>query len=76
MTSITDEDFEQLLSEFEQESVHLEMRDAYGTSVELPHMAQWAAGEPDGLQWLTSTCSTTGWSSSFTTQETAWAQTR
>ncbi len=24
------------------DAIHLEMRDAYGTAVELPHMAQWA----------------------------------
>jgi hypothetical protein len=38
--------------------LHLEMRDAYGTEVELPHMAQWAAGEPDDLAWLDDWCAT------------------
>jgi hypothetical protein len=56
--SITSEDFEQLLTSFEQQAVHLETRDAYGTAVELPHMAKWAAGEPDDLQWLEGWCET------------------
>ena len=34
------------------------MRDAYGTAVELPHMAKWAAGEPDDLEWLQGWCAT------------------
>ena len=48
--------FGALLSTFEREAIHLEMRDAYGTAVELPHMAKWAAGEPDDLQWLEGWC--------------------
>jgi hypothetical protein len=56
--SITDEEFERLLVSFERESVHLETRDAYGTAVELPHLAKWAAGEPDDLEWLQDWCST------------------
>jgi hypothetical protein len=32
--------------------VHLETRDAYGTEVELPHMATWRRGEPDDFAWL------------------------
>jgi len=32
--------------------VHLETRDAYGTEVELPHMAKWRRGEPDDHAWL------------------------
>ncbi|MGH3923536.1 MAG: DUF6879 family protein, partial [Pseudonocardiaceae bacterium] len=32
--------------------VHLETRDAYGTEVELPHMAKWRRGEPDDFAWL------------------------
>jgi hypothetical protein len=43
VTSITDKAFDTLLSTFEREAIHLEMRDAYGTTVELPHMARWAA---------------------------------
>jgi hypothetical protein len=58
VTSITDNDFEQLLSEFDRESIHLETRDAYGTEVELPYMAKWAAGEPDDLEWLQGWCNT------------------
>ena len=56
MTSITEEAFDRLLPTFERETIHLEMRDAYGTAVELPHMAKWAAGEPDDLQWLEGLC--------------------
>ncbi len=58
VTSITDEELDGLLSEFEHEAVHLETRDAYGTMVELPHMAKWTAGEPDDLHWLQGWCST------------------
>ena len=36
------------------------MRDAYGTAVELPYMAKWAAGEPDDLQWLRGWCTMLG----------------
>ncbi|MVU78245.1 hypothetical protein GPX89_13450 [Nocardia sp. ET3-3] len=57
MASITDDEFERLLLAFEREAVHLETRDAYGTAVELPHMAQWAAGEFDDLEWLQDWCS-------------------
>lgn len=58
MASITDEEFNRLLSVFEREALHLETRDAYGTAVELPHMAKWAAGEWDDLKWLQAWCST------------------
>jgi hypothetical protein len=58
MTSITDVEFDCLLRSFEHSSDHLETRDAYGTAVELPHMAQWAAGEPDDLGWLQDWCRT------------------
>lgn len=58
MASITSDEFEQLLRSFERESIHLETRDAYGTAVELPHMAKWAAGEADDLEWLQDWCST------------------
>lgn len=53
-----DEDFDRLLCEFERKSIHLETRDAYGTAVELPHMAKWAGGEPDDLEWLQGWCAT------------------
>lgn len=57
MTPVSDSDFDELLrSGFDREAVHLEMRDAYGTAVELPHMAKWLAGEPDDLQWLQGWC--------------------
>ncbi|MFI9386366.1 DUF6879 family protein [Kutzneria sp. NPDC052558] len=57
MASITDREFDELLaSGFVREAVHLETRDAYGTAVELPHMAQWVAGEPDDLAWLDGWC--------------------
>lgn len=59
MTPVTDEEFGELLrSGFGHEAVHLEMRDEYGTAVELPHMARWAAGEPDDLEWLQGWCVT------------------
>jgi hypothetical protein len=58
VTSISDEQFEGLLTGFEREAVHLETRDAYGTAVELPHMAKWAAREPDDLEWLQGWCAT------------------
>ncbi|MFI5720685.1 DUF6879 family protein [Nocardia sp. NPDC051750] len=57
MNSISDDEFERLLADFGASSVHLETRDAYGTEVELPHMAQWAAGELDDLEWLQGWCS-------------------
>lgn len=57
MTPVSDERFDELLkSGFDGEMVHLETRDAYGTAVELPHMARWAAGEPDNLEWLQGWC--------------------
>lgn len=58
MPSIGEGDFDHLFRSFESESIHLETRDAYGTAVELPHMAQWAAGEPDDLAWLDDWCAT------------------
>jgi hypothetical protein len=59
VTPVTDEEFEELLQTgFDHEAVHLEMRDAYGTAVELPYMAKWAAGEPDDLNWLQGWCTT------------------
>jgi hypothetical protein len=54
---VSDEEFDELLrSGFDRETVHLETRDAYGTAVELPYMAKWAAGEPDDLGWLQGWC--------------------
>jgi hypothetical protein len=57
MDSITDEEFDRLLVSFDREAIHLETRDSYGTAVELPHMAKWANGEPDDLEWLQAWCS-------------------
>ncbi|MEQ4304605.1 DUF6879 family protein [Plantactinospora sp. B6F1] len=56
MTSISEDEFERLLVSFERDAIHLETRDAYGTAVELPYMAKWAAGEPDDLTWLEGWC--------------------
>jgi hypothetical protein len=57
VTPVTDDEFQELLLRgFERETVHLETRDAYGTAVELPYMARWAAGEPDDLEWLQGWC--------------------
>jgi hypothetical protein len=58
MTSIGDSEFDRLLTEFDTEAVHLETRDAYGTAIELPYMAKWAAGEHDDLSWLQGWCAT------------------
>jgi Family of unknown function (DUF6879) len=56
MEQISDEEFDKLLATFDRELVHLETRDAYGTAVELPHMAKWASGETDDLEWLQGWC--------------------
>ena len=57
MTPVSQAEFQDLLERgFGREAAHLETRDAYGTAVELPHMARWAAGEPDDLQWLQGWC--------------------
>jgi hypothetical protein len=59
VTPVTDEEFDELLHRgFEREALHLEMRDAYRTAVELAHMAKWASGEPDDLEWLQDWCAT------------------
>ncbi|MEV6526661.1 DUF6879 family protein [Longispora sp. NPDC051575] len=56
MIAITDEQFGDLVAGFDDNFIHLETRDAYGTTVELPHMAKWAAGEHDDLEWLQDWC--------------------
>ena len=56
MASITDIEFDHLLATFSREAIHLEMRDAYGTTIELPYLAKWEVGEPDDLQWLQDWC--------------------
>jgi hypothetical protein len=53
---LTYEEFTALFTRFDREAIHLEMRDSYGTAVELPHMAKWAAGEADDLEWLRPWC--------------------
>jgi hypothetical protein len=53
---ITYDEFQDLLSSVKRSAVHLETRDSYGTETELPHMAKWAAGEPDDLEWLQGWC--------------------
>jgi hypothetical protein len=58
VTPISEVDLDHLLRTFERDSLHLETRDAYGTAVELPHMARWAAGESDDLTWLDDWCNT------------------
>jgi hypothetical protein len=56
MAAISDDEFDTLLTTFTDESLHLETRDAYGTAIELPHLARWQAGEPDDLEWLQGWC--------------------
>ena len=56
MAHLTVAEFEEAIRRFDKESVHLELRDSYGTEVELPHMAAWAAGEPDDLEWMQPWC--------------------
>lgn len=58
MQQISYEEMQQLVKSIKRSAVHLESRDAYGTVTELPHMAKWAAGEPDDLQWLEGWCDT------------------
>ncbi len=58
MPSISEAEFGRLLETFGRESLHLEMRDAYGTETELPYMAAWSRGEPDDLAWLAGWCDT------------------
>jgi hypothetical protein len=52
MDRISYEEFEGLFTSFKREALHLEMRDAYGTEAELPHLRKWLAGEPDDTVWL------------------------
>ncbi len=46
------DELNQLCKGIQRSFVHLETRDAYGTEVELPHMAKWRRGEPDDYAWL------------------------
>ena len=50
------DDFNALFPKVKREALHLEMRDSYGTEAEIPHLAKWAAGEPDDLGWLQPWC--------------------
>ena len=50
--SISYEELTSLFASFQQEALHLEMRDSYGTAAEIPHLAKWEAGEPDDTDWL------------------------
>lgn len=52
MDSITYEEFSALFTSFQQEALHLEMRDSYGTAAEIPHLRKWEAGGPDDTDWL------------------------
>ena len=55
MDSITYEELNALFTSFRREALHLEMRDSYGTAVEIPHLRKWEDGEPDDTDWA-STC--------------------
>jgi hypothetical protein len=46
------EDLGELCRGIRKSFAHLETRDAYGTEVELPHLAKWRRGEPDDYAWL------------------------
>jgi hypothetical protein len=50
--SITSDELDSHFTSFQREALHLEMRDAYGTAVELPHLRQWLDGEPGDTEWL------------------------
>jgi len=52
MDSITYDELAVLFKSFRREALHLEMRDSYGTAVEIPHLRKWEAGEPDDTDWL------------------------
>ncbi|PZS28171.1 MAG: hypothetical protein DLM59_15165 [Pseudonocardiales bacterium] len=52
METISYEAFDALFTSFRRDALHLEMRDAYGTAVEMPHLRKWEAGEPDDTRWL------------------------
>jgi hypothetical protein len=56
MEDITEAELAELTGTFTRSMLHMETRDAYGTETELPHMAKWAAGEPDDLGWLQEWC--------------------
>src|SRR2546430_6772063 len=52
MKSISYAELRGIFASFNREALHLEMRDSYGTEVELPHLRKWLSGEPDDADWL------------------------
>ena len=52
MRPVTYHDLNDLCRGIRTSFVHLETRDAYGTEVELPHLAKWLRAEPDDFAWL------------------------
>jgi hypothetical protein len=54
MRPATSDELAELCERIERSFVHLETRDAYGTEIELPHLAKWRRGEPDDSDWLDS----------------------
>ena len=52
METISYEAFDGLFTSFSREALHLEMRDAYGTAAEIPHLRKWEAGEQGDTAWL------------------------
>lgn len=52
MESISSDELDSHFTSFKREALHLEMRDTYGTAVELPHLRKWLNGEPDDTEWL------------------------
>ncbi|MBT2209138.1 hypothetical protein KLI87_13565 [Actinomadura sp. NEAU-AAG7] len=52
---MTAQDRKKLFESFEQEALHLELRDFYDTG-DLEKVERWKAGEPDSLEWLRPWC--------------------
>lgn len=52
MRSVNAGELRELCRGIKRSFVHLETRDAYGTEVELPHLAKWRRGEADDYEWL------------------------
>src|SRR2546421_4679799 len=52
MRPATSEQLSELCRGIKKSFVHLETRDAYGTTTELPHIEKWRRGEPDDSDWL------------------------
>jgi hypothetical protein len=49
---VTRDERDAFFTRFRRVALHLEMRDAYGTQVEKPHLQKWEGGEPDDIEWL------------------------